>query len=144
MAQEAVAFNIDYYDDEDVWVNAKTGEIRRMPPKQVHDNEPVFIKTFKKEYEPIAMSVVGKESLVLTYIVFHMNLGDNILKATYKTISNKTNVSMRTVAYTMAKLQKMNFIRYITDGQWIVNPYMVMSGDKVKKKRIYAKFCECS
>ena len=142
MGQMNLAMNIDNYD-ENTWFNPSTGEVRYIPSQQKpKKEEDAFLKLFKKKYEPIAMQMVGKENQVLTHIVTHLRVSDNELHETFKDISIAIGASMRTVASAMAKLKKLNFLCYKKDGEWIINPYVVMYGGVPKKRVIYAKYLE--
>ena len=140
MGQPQKASNLCY---DEVWENKRTGEIRHIRSYISAQPEKLFLKVYRKEYERIVCQLKGKEHIVFDYIFCKFNVRNYILKATFNDISKGTGVSTSTVARAMAKLQKLGFINYKKDGEWVVNSYILGYGDRTNQNIGYAIFKDC-
>lgn len=132
---------VDIYDDEDIWVNQRTGEIMYLSPEEAskrQKGEKEFFKLFREEFWKVAMTLKGNEHYVFYYIIRKMQKKDNLFKGLTEEIMKATGVSRSTVTRTIAKLKKADFLRHKMREEWMVNPYMVMYGRHEKQCKLYA------
>ena len=99
-----------------------------------------FWKCYMKEFIDVMLSLSGKQFTVFTYIVQYINPSDNRFICTYDKIMKETDSCRQTVASTMKKLQKKNFIRKVQNGVWIINPKILMKGNDIKQNMLLKDF----
>lgn len=97
-------------------------------------------KVYRKEIAKIIKGLQGKEKDVLAYILETYNENTNMFKKKYGQIEKGADVSLRTVARAMVRMQDMNFIRMSKPGEWLINPYMLYKGYRDHQKALYAQF----
>lgn len=76
----------------------------------------------------------GKESLVLDFLVCAMQSGNNMYVGTMKKIAVNINSSKATVQRAMDSLADKGFVAMQLDGVWLINPSMVIKGNRSKEK----------
>lgn len=99
-----------------------------------------FWKCYMKEFIDVMLSLSGKQFTVFTYIIQYINPSDNRFICTYDKIMKETNSCRQTVASTMKKLHKNNFIRKVQNGVWIINPKVLMKGNDIKQAMLLNDF----
>jgi AraC-like DNA-binding protein len=124
-------------------IDAKTGE--------VYDVEQIFKliygqKQFWKCYLMDFMAVLGiidsRQLDIFIYICEHTNPSNNQFAGTYKKISKDLQVSERTIATILKKLQEHKFIKRIQNGLWAINPRLLMKGGERKKQILLSYYWE--
>lgn len=129
--------------DENTWVNPVTGEIRHEEKHKPRNTEKLFVKMYRIQLRKIRSQLKGHEFAVLDYILDYFDTSDNHLKATMKDVATALKISSASIARCFRKLKKLDCIRYVRDGEWMVNPYIAMYGDSAtKQRRLYAEFIE--
>lgn len=82
----------------------------------------------------------GKESEVLSFLVSAMRNSDNTYIGPMKQIAVNVNCSKATVQRAMDSLADKGFVAMQLDGVWLINPSMVIKGNRSKEKVLMDKF----
>lgn len=94
-------------------------------------------KQFWKIYLMDFLQVLGgfefKQLDVLIYIIENTESSSNTFIGTYKTMTEKVNVSMDTVSRTMNLLMEKGFLKRVQVGVYQVSPNIMMKGSDHKK-----------
>ena len=106
-----------------------------------YDNGGYFV-LFDKMAERIRSRLIKLNSndfAVLMSIMFHLEFNSNIVRVTYKEISNETNIEINNISSHISKLRKARFI--IKDGNdIIVNVNYLFKGDLLEFYRAYKEY----
>ncbi len=81
-----------------------------------------------------------KQLNVLAYILQNVHAGDNTVILTYKKIADDTKVSKDRVTRIMRRLGKLDFIRKLQNGVYIVNPRILVWGSESKREALCLKY----
>lgn len=135
--------HLEYIQDTQTLVGSRKRELL-----DVETGEQIFVdqitkrvygsKNFWKCYLFDFLTVLGiidsKQLDIFVFILEHTNPSNNTFIGTYKTISENTGCSSRTIAKIMKKLQSNNFVKKIQNGVWFVNPNILMKGNDTKRQ----------
>lgn len=77
---------------------------------------------------------------MLDFLVCAMQRGNNMYVGTMKMISVNINSSKATVQRAMDSLADKGFVAMQLDGVWLINPSMVIKGNRNKEKVLMDKF----
>lgn len=120
--------NIEYKGYE---IDAQTGEvIDELPPAMPMCQ---FAKIFPKSFIPVLAQLEGKQIQVFAYILEMMKPSDNLFLAPYSKIEKDLHLSHQTVVKAMSVLKRTDFIRPISNAQWMVNPNLYIVGNDNKR-----------
>ncbi len=72
----------------------------------------------------------------------HTRPSDNRFIATYQDIMEDIGCCKQTVASTLNKLKKKDFMRKIQAGVWIVNPDILIKGNDRKREMLLSEYHE--
>lgn len=121
-------------------ISPETGEvIEELPPAMPMGQ---FAKIFPKTFIPVLANLEGKQVQVFAYILEMMKPADNLFLAPYSKIEKDLHLSHQTVVKAMAVLKQTDFIRPISNAQWMINPNMYIKGNDNKRyvlHKIYHK-----
>lgn len=122
-------------------VDTDTGEIMKVEQitKLVYGSKN-FWKCYLKEFLGVLKTLEGKQLQVLVYIIENTRPSTNEFTGTYKHIIKGAGCCRQTVADTMTKLQKCNFITKKCTGVWIVNPDILMKGNDRKRHMLLTDY----
>ena len=98
-----------------------------------------FFKVYDSFFRVVS-GLGGKESLVLDFLVCAMQSGNNMYVGTMKKIAVNINSSKATVQRAMDSLADKGFVAMQLDGVWLINPSMVIKGNRSKEKVLMDKF----
>ena len=108
-----------------------------LEEKQLKPSE----KFFKEDSDmlcDIIEQLRGKEPVVFAYLYRRFNGSMNCVSTSYTKIKDDTGLSESTVCSAMAKLKKLNFMKYKGDGFWMLNPLIRYYGLESHKWQLYA------
>ncbi len=123
--------------------NRSTGEIVEMQlvqsdaPEKDYNFHKLFLKNFEEALKPI----VNKKTALCFWILSNLTK-DNLLLYTYREISNKTDLSYKTVADTMQQLLNTDFLRKHSSGYYMVNPDIIFKGSYQRRCIAYRTFSQ--
>ena len=121
-------------------IDETTGEVlNELPPAMPMCQ---FAKIFPKSFIPVLSQLEGKQVQVFAYILEMMKPSDNLFLASYSKIEKDLHLSHQTVVKAMAVLKQADFIRPISNAQWMCNPNMYIKGTDNKRyilHKIYHK-----
>lgn len=86
-----------------------------------------FFKLFKKNFCEFLFASGDKQNQVIAYLITHINT-DNTVCCTYRQIADQMPFSEDTVGNIMRKLIKVNFMKKINTGVYMINPAIIMKG----------------
>ena len=116
-------------------IDAETGEvIDELPPAMPMCQ---FAKIFPKAFIPVLANLEGKQVQVFAYIMEMMKPSDNLFLAPYSKIEKDLHLSHQTVVKAMAVLKQTDFIRPISNAQWMINPNMYIKGNDNKRYALH-------
>lgn len=128
------------YQDRDIWVNQRTGEIIEADQviKKVPRNgfEITYLAYFIELFDQLG----GKKYKVFKYIIENKNV-ENQLIITNRELAKKTNTSKQTVTDTLKLLKNANLIEQRT-GAIMLNPKLAHRGNDKKEAFLLARFEE--
>lgn len=130
------------YQDRDVWVNQRTGEVIEADQviKKVPRNG--FEITYLAYFIDLFDQLGGKKYKVFKYIIENKN-SDNQLIITTRELVAKTNTSKQTVNDTLKLLKNANLIEQRT-GAIMLNPKLAHRGSDKKEAFLLTRFEEFS
>ena len=108
-------------------------------PESISNVKMNFFKVYDSFFRVVS-GLGGKESLVLDFLVCAMQRGNNMYVGTMKMISVNINSSKATVQRAMDSLADKGFVAMQLDGVWLINPSMVIKGNRNKEKVLMDKF----
>lgn len=108
-------------------------------PESIINVKMNFFKVYDSFFGVVS-GLGGKESLVLDFLVCAMQRGNNMYVGTMKMISVNINSSKATVQRAMDSLADKGFVAMQLDGVWLINPSMVIKGNRNKEKVLMDKF----
>lgn len=98
-------------------------------------------RVYLEDFMEILTSFANKKVEVVEFILNNLN-SENQLTLTYRDITERSDVSYKTVADTFKELQKMDFIKKV-GTIWLVNPKFVCAfGSDQKNANILIKYQE--
>lgn len=103
-----------------------TGEV--VPGYWAPTPERFFYKHEKDLLVDVLESSTDKRMVVLSYLLDHMSLAHNTVKGSYTKISKDLKLSRSTIVLAMTELQKMDCVRLVQQGLWMVNPRLHSRG----------------
>lgn len=122
-------------------VNPETGEL--VPTltlqKTVYGGE-TFMKSMKRFFSQLCVAFDETYYLVLFYIICNMRKGTNEFLGTYKKIGEGTGLGQTSVARGIMWAKENDFIRMVSPGIWMMNPYMLAIGDNINILRLRARY----
>lgn len=108
-------------------------------PESISNVKMNFFKVYDSFFGVVS-GLGGKESLVLDFLVCAMQSGNNMYVGTMKKIAVNINGSKATVQRAMDSLADKGFVAMQLDGVWLINPSMVIKGNRSKEKVLMDKF----
>lgn len=108
-------------------------------PESISNVKMNFFKVYDSFFRVVS-GLGGKESLVLDFLVCAMQSGNNMYVGTMKKIAVNINSSKATVQRAMDSLADKGFVAMQLDGVWLINPSMVIKGNRSKEKVLMDKF----
>ena len=108
-------------------------------PESISNVKMNFFKVYDSFFGVVS-ELGGKESLVLDFLVCAMQSGNNMYVGTMKKIAVNINSSKATVQRAMDSLADKGFVAMQLDGVWLINPSMVIKGNRSKEKVLMDKF----
>jgi DNA-binding MarR family transcriptional regulator len=108
-------------------------------PESISNVKMNFFKVYDSFFGVVS-GLGGKESLVLDFLVCAMQSGNNMYVGTMKKIAVNINSSKATVQRAMDSLADKGFVAMQLDGVWLINPSMVIKGNRSKEKVLMDKF----
>lgn len=134
--------NSTIYQDRDIWVNQRTGEVIEADQviKKVPRNgfEITYLAYFIELFDQLG----GKKYKIFKYIIENKN-AENQLIITVRELANKTNTSLQTVNDTLKLLKNANLIEQRT-GAIMLNPKLAHRGSNKKEAFLLTRFEEFS
>lgn len=110
------------------FIDANTGELREFHVTDIEDRDFNFSKVWMKNFIS-SLELIGNKKLSLCFwLIDHLNK-ENQIALNYRQISDATNVSYQTVAFTMRILQDADFLRKV-GTTYMVNPDIIFKGSK--------------
>ena len=132
--------NSTIYQDRDVWVNQRTGEVIEADQviKKVPRNgfEITYLTYFMELFDQLG----GRKYKVFKYIIENKN-SENQLIITTRELAVKTKTSLPTVSATLKLLKNANLIEQRT-GAIMLNPKLAHRGNDKKEAFLLARFEE--
>ncbi|MCG4734222.1 replication/maintenance protein RepL, partial [Casaltella massiliensis] len=130
--------NETIYQDKDVWINQRTGEVIEADQviKKVPRNG--FEITYLSYFFDLFDQLGGQKYKVFKYIIENKN-SDNQLIITTRELAEKTKTSLPTVSATLKLLKESNLIQQRT-GAIMLNPKLAHRGKDTKEKYLLTKF----
>lgn len=130
--------NETIYQDRDIWVNQRTGEVIEADQviKKVPRNgfEITYLSYFFELFEQLG----GQKYKVFKYIMNNKN-ADNQLIITTRELAKKTNTSLPTVSATLKLLKDAKLIQQRT-GAIMLHPRIAHRGSDRKEAYLLQKF----
>lgn len=99
-----------------------------------------FWKLYMREFISVLKELSDKQYKVFVYILEHTRPSDNRFTATYHDIMKDVGCCRQTVASTLKKLQKTNFMQKVQTGIWIVNPNVMVKGNDRKRNMLLSEY----
>ena len=122
-------------------VDQETGEILQVDQvNKLNYGSKHFWKCYLKEFMSVLKQLEGKQLQVLVYIVEHTKPSTNEFTGTYANIIKDVGCCRQTVAATMVKLQKCDFMRKKIAGVWLINPDILVKGNDNKRNIISSEY----
>lgn len=122
-------------------VDQDTGEVMQVnqTTKLVYGSKN-FWKLYMREFIAVLKELSDKQYKVFVYILEHTRPSDNRFTATYHDIMKDVGCCRQTVAATLKKLQKTNFMQKVQTGIWIVNPNVMVKGNDRKRNMLLSEY----
>lgn len=122
-------------------VDQDTGEVMQVnqTTKLVYGSKN-FWKLYMREFISVLKELSDKQYKVFVYILEHTRPSDNRFTATYHDIMKDVGCCRQTVASTLKKLQKTNFMQKVQTGIWIVNPNVMVKGNDRKRNMLLSEY----
>ena len=122
-------------------VDQDTGEVMQVnqTTKLVYGSKN-FWKLYMREFISVLKELSDKQYKVFVYILEHTRPSDNRFTATYQSIMKDVGCCRQTVASTLKKLQKTNFMQKVQTGIWIVNPNVMVKGNDRKRNMLLSEY----
>ena len=122
-------------------VDQDTGEVMQVSQttKLVYGSKN-FWKLYMREFISVLKELSDKQYKVFVYILEHTRPSDNRFTATYHDIMKDVGCCRQTVASTLKKLQKTNFMQKVQTGIWIVNPNVMVKGNDRKRNMLLSEY----
>ena len=122
-------------------VDQETGEVMQVNQvTKLAYGSKNFWKLYMRELIAVLKGLSDKQYKVFVYILEHTKPGDNRFTATYQEIMKGAGCCRQTVASTLKKLQKANFMRKVQTGVWVVNPDIIVKGNDRKRNMLLSEY----
>ena len=127
-----------------IYVNPPRSEWPALTARCTRQEEEIgvksdFFRVFDSFFETVS-GLGGKESEVLYFLVCAMQASNNTYIGPMKEIAVNVNCSKATVQRAMDSLADKGFVAMQFDGVWLINPSMVIKGNRSKEKVLMDKF----
>lgn len=109
------------------FINAETGELQEMQVTSIEDRDFNFSKVWMRNFIA-TLDIVGNQKTKLCFWIIDNVDKNNVLIGTYRTIADKSGISLDTVRITMKILLDADFMRKEQNGVYIINPDIVFKG----------------
>ena len=120
------------------YVDPQTGEV--VPGYWGPTPSRFFCKCELDVYLRVLMSLNVAAATVLASMVKEMSFTGNTVVTSYKKLSKKLKVDVKTIQRSFVHLQKLDVIRFVQNGVWMVNPGLCARGTEVKVKKLYETY----
>jgi len=111
-------------------VDKKTGEVFDYQVKR-------FWKCYKDDFFKILGTLKNKQLLVFIHICENITAVQNLYIGTYEQMARNIGVSRPTIVKSITHLKKINFIRKVQNGVWMVNPNIFMYGTEPHRYKLF-------
>ena len=101
-----------------------------------------WLKMFAELIDDWILILGTPAAKVLGWTIKKLNKSTNEFNGTYSEISEELGVGRATVSRTMDASQKVDYIRPVSAGVWMVNPTRVFAGDEDKDTYLRRKYFE--
>lgn len=130
--------NQTIYQDKDIWINQRTGEIIEADQviKKVPRNG--FEITYLSYFFDLFDKLGGQKYKIFKYIIKNKS-PENTLIITTRELAEKTKTSLPTVSATLKLLKESNLIQQRT-GAIMINPKIAHRGSDKKEAFLLTKF----
>lgn len=110
-------------------------------PESLYNVKSDFFRVFDSFFKTIS-GLGGKESEVLYFLVCAMQTSNNTYIGPMKQIAVNVNCSKATVQRAMETLADKGFVAMVLDCVWMMNPSMVIKGNRRKEKVLMDDFLD--
>ena len=127
----------------DRWINEKTGEVIETTEIYKYVEEDFnFHKVWIQDLIRI-LDLTGSKALkVINYLLGNMRNSDNTVSVTYRQMAEDLNISLFTVTKIMKILQEADFIRKQMNALYMINPDIVVKGNKNKRVSLLIRYIQ--
>ena len=126
------------YEERDIWINQKTGEVAEFDKITKKVPRQGFEITYLSYFFDLFDQLGGKKYKVFKYIIENKS-SENTLIITTEELAKKCKVGRNTVNETLKLLTKANLITRRT-GAIMLNPKLSHRGKDTKEKYLLTKF----
>lgn len=117
---------------EHEYINAETGEIKKLHVIEVEERDANFDKIWLGHIIE-AIGLIGNKKMNLVLWLMKEKNSENQIVMTYKQIAEKSGISEDTVNKTMRLLLQNDFLRRVNMGAYQINPDIIFKGGKSKR-----------
>lgn len=122
-------------------VDQETGEVIEVDQITKRSmGQKAFWKIYLMDYLQILGGFEYKQLDVMIYIMENTHSSNNTFIGTYRSIAEKTDVSLDTVRRTMVYLQEKKFLKKVQNGVYQVSANVLMKGNDHKKQMLLSYY----
>jgi len=122
-------------------VDCDTGEVVHTYYRNVRNGiTKGFWKCYLEEFMRVLNFIDNKQLKVFTHLCDNIHPSTNMVKATYAQIAKATEASPPTIAATIDKLARADFMRKEQNGFWFVNPNILVKGKDSRRDTLAVEY----
>jgi len=124
---------------KETYIKQDTGEITEMNVVEIEERDANFHKLWLGHILQ-TLDIIGNQKIkVVNYILENIN-SENVFIGTQRNIAENIDVSTKTVNVTIKALIESDFMAFVQDGVYRINPNVIFKGGKDRRMNILYKY----
>ena len=124
---------------KETYIKQDTGEITEMNVVEIEERDANFHKLWLGHILQ-TLDIIGNQKIkVVNYILENIN-SENVFIGTQRNIAENIDVSTKTVNVTIKTLIESDFMAFVQDGVYRINPNVIFKGGKDRRMNILYKY----
>lgn len=124
---------------QETYIKQDTGELVDMNVVEIEERDANFHKLWLGHIMQ-TLDIIGNQKIrVVNYILENIN-SENLFVGTQRAIAENIEASTKTVNVTIKALIDSDFMTFVQDGVYRVNPNVIFKGSKNKRMNILYKY----
>lgn len=124
---------------KETYIKQDTGEITEMNVVEIEERDANFHKLWLGHILQ-TLDIIGNQKIkVVNYILENIN-SENVFIGTQREIAENIEASTKTVNVTIKALIESDFMAFVQDGVYRINPNVIFKGGKDRRMNILYKY----